>query len=118
MRLFQNENATSSVFVFSLCSVPFRFFFDYQTLIDVNNSVWLTEEVCLVTFILCEVSSSALRFLIVGVVTVRREGDFAFYYSFLQSLQNQKNPRLLHVLSQFNFVLVPFQMHTANIYII
>lgn len=34
----QNENATSSVFVFSLCSVPFRFFFA-QTMAHVNNWV-------------------------------------------------------------------------------
>lgn len=62
MRLSQNENATSSVFMFSLCSAPFRLFFDYQTLTHVNNSIWLTEEMCLVTLIVSEVSSSALRF--------------------------------------------------------
>lgn len=49
LRLSQNENATFSVFVFPLCSVPFRFFFDYQTLIHINNSVWLSEEVWLLT---------------------------------------------------------------------
>lgn len=105
MRLSQNENATSSVFMFSLCSAPFRFFFDYQTLTHVNNSIWLTEEMCLVTLIVSEVSSSALRFLIVGVITMRIQPSITFPP---KNLQDQKNPQLCHILSQFSLVLVPF----------
>lgn len=36
MKLSQNENATSRVFVF---------YFDYQAVIHVNDSAWLTEKV-------------------------------------------------------------------------
>lgn len=65
------------------------------------------EEVWPVTLMLSEVSSSALRFSVVGAITVRREEDSAFCYIFLQRLQDQKNPQL-HILSQFDLILVPF----------
>jgi len=78
LKLSQNEKATSHVFLHSLCSVRFKFFFDCQAVIHRSDSVWLTEA-WLVTLVLREVSFSALWiFVVVHVITAKREEDSAF----------------------------------------